>query len=236
MAFHMRKGIGPQGLGAPKSVAKQATDTKIKDLPKVIGNKAEEVKDKVVEGGKKLINKIGNIKISTKEGKERRQKIKQIRKEGKEHNKNARKTEGTRVGQFIRKHTGKNKATPPSKKAKPDFLDLDNDGNTTEPMKSAVKQLTKFREDKGKKPRPQSLHGSAKGKKIGKDLKSGRSEGEKPKGAAKQTRAYKKAVKLEGKAEGAVKKDKMNKNMRVVKRHNKLVKRKGLDKKPLASG
>ena len=50
---------------------------------------------------------------------------------------------------------------------------------------SPAKQLKKFREDKGKKPKPQSLHDSAKGKKIGKDLKSGRSEGEKPKGVAK---------------------------------------------------
>ena len=161
MAFHMRKGIGPQGLGAPKGVAKQATDTKIKDLPKVIGNKAEEVKDKVVEGGKKLINKIGNIKIVSKERKACKESG-GIFKKGKCH-----KPEGA------------------AKKAKPDFLDLDNDGNTTEPMKSAAKQLKKFREDKGKKPKPQSLHDSAKGKKIAKDLKSGRSEGEKPKGAAK---------------------------------------------------
>lgn len=38
-------------------------------------------------------------------------------------------------------HKGAPKA--PGKKAKPDFLDLDNDGNTTEPMKSAAKNYKK---------------------------------------------------------------------------------------------
>ena len=49
-------------------------------------------------------------------------------------------------------------------------------------MKSAAKQLKKYRSDKGKKPKPQSLHNSDKGKKISKKIKSGRIPGEKPKG------------------------------------------------------
>ena len=152
MAFHMKKGIGPQGLGAPKSVAKQVTDTKVKDLPKVISNKAEEVKDKVVEGGKKIIKKIGNITIASKERKACK-KVGGIYKKGKCY-----------------------KPKAAAKKAKPDFLDLDKDGNTTEPMKSAAKQKIKNKQT-GK-----PFHATAKGKKIGKELKSGRSPGEKPKG------------------------------------------------------
>jgi len=52
--------------------------------------------------------------------------------------------------------------------------------------KSPAKQtskLKKFREDKGKKPRPRYLDETDRGKKIAKDLKSGRIPGETPKGA-----------------------------------------------------
>ena len=91
-----------------KTPAKQVTgDVKVKDIPK-----------KAVEGAKKLVKKIGDIKISTEEGRKRRQQIKKRKKEERDHNKSARKTEGTRVGQFIRKHTGKNKAQAPEAPAK----------------------------------------------------------------------------------------------------------------------
>ena len=54
--------------------------------------------------------------------------------------------------------------------------------------------------------------------------------------AATQTRAEIKASKLEKKANQAVKDDKMNKNEKLVTRHNKFVKRKGLDKDSIAYG
>lgn len=51
-----------------------------------------------------------------------------------------------------------------------------------------------------------------------------------------QTRAEIKANKLALKAEQAVKDDNMNKNEKLVGRHNDYIKRKGLNKKPLAYG
>ena len=56
------------------------------------------------------------------------------------------------------------------------------------------------------------------------------------KAASKQTRSEIKASKLEKKAEQAVQDDKMNKNEKLVTRHNKFVKRKGLDKDSIAYG
>ena len=56
------------------------------------------------------------------------------------------------------------------------------------------------------------------------------------KAASKQTRSEIKADKLEKKAEQAVKDDKMNKNEKLVTRHNNFVKRKGLDKDEIAYG
>ena len=53
---------------------------------------------------------------------------------------------------------------------------------------------------------------------------------------APQTRAEIKANKLALKAEKAVKDDNMKKNEKLVGRHNDFVKRKGLDKKPIAYG
>jgi len=63
------KGIGPRGLGM--SPLKQ-TDVKLKDVPGVVKDKAEEAAGKIKEGAKKLVTKIGNIKISTEEGQKRR--------------------------------------------------------------------------------------------------------------------------------------------------------------------
>ena len=54
-----------------KSPVKQ--DVKVKDLPK-----------KAAEGAKKVVKKIGNIKISTEEGKKRRQERRDLRKKQKE--------------------------------------------------------------------------------------------------------------------------------------------------------
>ena len=74
-----------------KSPAKQVKgDVKVKDLPK-----------QAVEGAKKLVKKVGNIKISTEEGRKRREAKRAERKEG-----------GTKVGNFIRKTTKKKTAEP----------------------------------------------------------------------------------------------------------------------------
>ena len=48
--------------------------------------------------------------------------------------------------------------------------------------------------------------------------------------------AYKRAVKLEGKAKKALKNDNIDKNVNLVKRHNNLVDRRELDKEKLAAG
>ena len=55
----MRKGIGPRGLGA--SPLKQTKEVKVKDVPRVVADAA-----------KNLVNKIGNITLSTPEGQKRR--------------------------------------------------------------------------------------------------------------------------------------------------------------------
>lgn len=103
---------------------------------------------------------------------------------------------------------------------------------------SPAKQLKKFREDKGKKPKPQSLHDSDKGKKIGKVIKSGRIPGEKPKGVAKQVKSKKEMryAKLAQKAENAAVTDKMRKNSRLIDKANKLNKKNNLGKGKLAKG
>lgn len=78
-----------------KSPAKQVKgDVKVKDLPK-----------QAVEGAKKLVKKVGDIKISTEEGRKRRQEKRAKRKEG-----------GTKVGNFIRKTTGKKTKSPVKRK------------------------------------------------------------------------------------------------------------------------
>lgn len=66
----MRKGIGPRGLGA--SPLKQAKEVKVKDVPGIVADTAEDVAGKVAEGAKNLVNKIGNITLSTPEGQKRR--------------------------------------------------------------------------------------------------------------------------------------------------------------------
>ena len=62
-------------------------------------------------------------------------------------------------------------------------------------------------------------------------------KGKKEEGSmASQTRAEIKATKLASKAEQAVKDDNMNKNEKLVTRHNNFINRKGLNKKPIAYG
>ena len=82
-----------------KSPAKQAKgDVKVKDLPK-----------KAVEGAKKLVKKVGDIKISTEEGRKRRQAARAERDA-------KRKESGTKVGNFLRKTTKKKTAESPAKR------------------------------------------------------------------------------------------------------------------------
>ena len=50
---------------------------------------------------------------------------------------------GMNLGGAIKKFEGRQKAALGVKAAKPDFLDLDKDGNTTEPMKTAAKSAKK---------------------------------------------------------------------------------------------
>jgi hypothetical protein len=66
----MRKGIGPRGLGA--SPLKQTKEVKVKDVPKVVANAVENAAGEVAKGAKNLVNKIGNITLSTPEGQKRR--------------------------------------------------------------------------------------------------------------------------------------------------------------------
>ena len=66
----MRKGIGPRGLGA--SPLKQAKEVKVKDVPGIVADTAEDVAGKIAEGATNLVNKIGNITLSTPEGQKRR--------------------------------------------------------------------------------------------------------------------------------------------------------------------
>jgi len=66
----MRKGIGPRSLGV--SPLKQAKEVKVKDVPKIVADTAGDVAGKVAQGTKDLVNKIGNITLSTPEGQKRR--------------------------------------------------------------------------------------------------------------------------------------------------------------------
>tara|TARA_R100000322_G_scaffold169279_1_gene141061 strand:- start:455 stop:790 length:336 start_codon:yes stop_codon:yes gene_type:complete len=50
---------------------------------------------------------------------------------------------GMNLGGAIKKFEGRQKAALGVKAAKPDFLDLDKDGDTTEPMKTAAKSAKK---------------------------------------------------------------------------------------------
>tara|TARA_Y100000401_G_scaffold95727_1_gene82559 strand:- start:65 stop:400 length:336 start_codon:yes stop_codon:yes gene_type:complete len=50
---------------------------------------------------------------------------------------------GMNLGGAIKKFEGRQKAALGVKAAKPDFLDLDKDGNTTEPMRTAAKSAKK---------------------------------------------------------------------------------------------
>lgn len=52
--------------------------------------------------------------------------------------------------------------------AKPDFLDLDKDGNTEEPMKSAAKDLNEYGEDEFD--RSSQMYGGGKSKREGKEI------------------------------------------------------------------
>lgn len=66
----MRKGIGPRGLGA--SPFKQTKEVKVKDVPGIVADTAENVAGKIVDGATNLVNNIGNITLSTPEGQKRR--------------------------------------------------------------------------------------------------------------------------------------------------------------------
>lgn len=66
----MRKGIGPRGLGA--SPFKQTKEVKVKDVPRIVVDTAENVAGKIADGATNLVNKISNITLSTPEGQKRR--------------------------------------------------------------------------------------------------------------------------------------------------------------------
>jgi hypothetical protein len=84
----MRKGIGPRGLGV--SPLKQAKEVKVKDVPGIVADTAENVAGKVVDGAKDLVNKIGNITLSTPEGQKRRAERKKKRLENRAEKANER--------------------------------------------------------------------------------------------------------------------------------------------------
>lgn len=84
----MRKGIGPRGLGA--SPFKQAKEVKVKDVPGIVADTAEDVAGKVAEGAKNLVNKVGNITLSSPEGQKRRAERKKKRLENRAEKANVR--------------------------------------------------------------------------------------------------------------------------------------------------
>ena len=55
------------GSGGPIFQTTENKDVKVKDLPKIAANKTVEVANKAVDAGKKLVKNIGNIKLSSKE-------------------------------------------------------------------------------------------------------------------------------------------------------------------------
>ena len=73
-AIERFKDFGEKMLKMKKSPVKQV-DVKIKDLP----DEAVKAGKKIVKGVKKLGKKIGNIKLSTKEGQKRRQERRDLR-------------------------------------------------------------------------------------------------------------------------------------------------------------
>ena len=84
----MRKGIGPRGLGA--SPLKQAKEVKVKDVPGIVADTAEDVAGKVAKGAKNLVNKVGNITLSSPEGQKRRAERKKKRLENRAEKANER--------------------------------------------------------------------------------------------------------------------------------------------------
>jgi len=69
---------------APKGVGKQTTgDVEIRDVPRVVADKVSDVATNTVEKAKNLVNKIGNINISTEKGQQRRAERKKKRLEKK---------------------------------------------------------------------------------------------------------------------------------------------------------
>ena len=84
----MRKGIGPRGLGA--SPLKQAKEVKVKDVPGIVADTAEDVAGKVAKGAKNLVNKVGNITLSSPEGQKRRAERKKKRLENRAEKANVR--------------------------------------------------------------------------------------------------------------------------------------------------
>jgi len=82
------KGIGPRGLGV--SPIKQTKEIKVKDVPRIVADTAENVAGKVAEGATNLVNKIGNISLSTPEGQKRRAEKKKKRLENRGNKANER--------------------------------------------------------------------------------------------------------------------------------------------------
>jgi len=62
------------GGGGPILQTTESKDVKVKDLPNIVANKAEEVASKAVNAGKKLVKDIGNITLSSKERKDCKEK------------------------------------------------------------------------------------------------------------------------------------------------------------------
>ena len=86
------KGIGPRGLGVSPLAApiKQTKEVKVKDVPRIVVDTAENLASKVTEGATNLVNKIGNISLSTPEGQKRRAERKKERLENRANKANER--------------------------------------------------------------------------------------------------------------------------------------------------
>ena len=82
------KGIGPRGLGV--SPLKQTKEVKVKDVPRIVVDTAENLASKVTQGATNLVNKIGNISLSTPEGQKKRAERKKERLENRANKANKR--------------------------------------------------------------------------------------------------------------------------------------------------
>lgn len=84
------KGIGPRGLGVSPLATpiKQTKEVKVKDVPRIVVDTAENLASKVTEGATNLVNKFANITLSSPEGQKRRaeKKKERLEKRGKKAN------------------------------------------------------------------------------------------------------------------------------------------------------